>query len=129
MTEEVALECSIGGLLERMSDPGCDEEHTYTPIGIAVCVSRRPKKDDDRADDDKKKDDDTGADDEKKDDDNEADDGDDNKSDGSSSSSSPMVPAASSSAAQGTRESPNRSRVRPDPYAPCWIEWPSGEEP
>ena len=38
MTEEVALECSIGGLLERMSDPGCDEEHTYTPIGIAVCV-------------------------------------------------------------------------------------------
>ena len=116
MTEEVALECSIGGLLERMSDPGCDEEHTYTPIGIAVCVSRRPKKDDDRADDDKKKDDDTGADDEKKDDDNEADDGDDNKSDGSSSSSS----SAHGPGAAVTHECPAvRSRVRP----------PSEEEP
>ena len=38
VSEEVPLECSIGGLLERMADPGCDEEHTYTPIGIAVCV-------------------------------------------------------------------------------------------
>ena len=44
MTEEVALECSIGGLLERMSDPGCDEEHTYTPIGIAVCVCREGRR-------------------------------------------------------------------------------------
>ena len=130
VSEEVPLECSIGRLLERMADPGCDEEHTYTPIGIAVCVSRRPKKDDDRADDDKKKNDDTGTDDKTKDDDSKADDGDDNKSDGSSSSSSSMVPAASSSAgAAVTQESPNRSRVRPDPYAPYWIEWPSEAEP
>ena len=82
-----------------------------------MCVSRRPKKDDDRADGDKKKDDDTGTDDKTKDDDSKADDGDDNKSDGSSSSSSSMVPAASSSAGAAiTQESPNRSRVRPDPY-------------